>query len=102
MSKKKYSASEKLMVIKKYEEWFYTIQEIAVLFELSVTMQEWMRVYRHGGVEALETREGWTGYPKELKIQAVRDILEGRESLMSATIKFNISGRSVLRRWIAN
>lgn len=47
------------MGIKKYEEGFYTLREVAALFELSIsTLGEWRRFYRHGGVEALETREG--------------------------------------------
>ena len=103
MYKYRYSAAEKLMIIKKCEEGYHTVREVAALFELSVTtLREWMRVYHHGGIESLETRERWAKYSKELKIQAVRDVLEGRESLTSATLKFNISSRSVLRSWIAN
>ncbi len=79
------------------------MSEVAKLFELSVTtLKKWMRFYRHGGVEVLENRDEWTKYPKEFKIQAVHDVLEGRESLMSAILKYNISGKSVLIRWIAN
>lgn len=61
-----------------------------------------MRFYRHGGVEALENRDGWTKYPKEFKIYTVHDVLEGRKSLMGAILKYNISGKRVLVRWIAN
>lgn len=95
MAKSKYSASEKLKIIKKYEEGFYTVLEVA---ELSVTIVK-------NGCDSIvmvalspENRDGWTKYPRELKIQAIHVVLEGRESLMSAILKYNISGKSVLAR----
>jgi len=91
-----------MKVIQTYEEGSYTLREIAALFELSLsTVNAWMRLYRDGGVLALEERTKWTRYTKELKLQAVLDVLEGRGSLSGVTIKYGISSRSVLRKWIA-
>ncbi|MGX8236796.1 hypothetical protein [Exiguobacterium undae] len=78
-----------------------SITAIASLFELSVTnLNRWRIKYRKGGSMALRNRTEWTRYPEELKMKAVRAVLDQEESLTSATVRFNISDMSVLVKWI--
>jgi transposase-like protein len=101
MSKSKFSPDEKLRIIKMCEDRIDSITSIASLFELSVTtLNRWRAKYRTYGSSALCDRTGWTGYPEELKMEAVRAVLTREESLTSATLRFNISSLSVLARWI--
>lgn len=49
---------------------------------------------------ALRNRTEWTLYPEELKMKAVRAVLDQEESFASARVQFNISDMSVLVKWI--
>lgn len=101
MSKSKFSPDEKLRIIKMCEDRMDSIKSIASLFELSVTtLNRWRAKYRTYGSSSLRDRTEWTGYPEELKMEAVRAVLTQEESLTSATVRFNISSLSVLARWI--
>lgn len=102
MATSKFSMDEKIYIIQMYDNGTYTLKEIASLFELSLdTLNTWRRRYRHGGALALGNRTGWTCYSEELKTQAVRAVLDREESLRSATLRFGISSKSVLQRWIS-
>jgi len=102
MAKSKFSIDEKLHIIQMHDNGTHTLKEIASLFELSLdTLNTWRRRYRHGGALALSNRTGWTRYSEELKTQAVRAVLDREESLRSATLRFGISSKSVLQRWIS-
>ncbi len=101
MSQRKYSANEKLNIINFYIKGPFTMKETAENHGISLsTFREWIKSYRNHGVSALEKKSGWTIYSKELKSQAVREVLEENKSLRSVTEKFNISSRSVLKKWI--
>lgn len=65
-----------------------------------ITVTNWIRKYRAEGYEGLRKSNSWKEYSEELKFAAVRDVLSG-ESLWETTKKYNISSRSVLRRWIS-
>ncbi len=102
MATSKFLLDEKIHIIQMYDNGTYTLKEIASLFELSLdTLNTWRRRYRHGGALALSNRTGWTRYSEELKTQAVRAVLDLEESLRSATLRFGISSKSVLQRWIS-
>lgn len=101
MTKSKFSSDEKLRIIKMCEDRIDSIKSIASLFELSVTtLNRWRTKYRTGGSMALRNRTEWTRYPEELKMKAIRAVLDQKESLISATARFDISDRSLLAKWI--
>jgi len=101
MSKSRFSMDQKLHIIRMCDDRTDSIRAIASLFELSVTtLNRWRAKYRKGGSLALRNRTEWTRYPEELKMEAVRAVLNREESITSATLRFNISNTSVLVKWI--
>ncbi|WP_420705909.1 transposase [Enterococcus sp. BWT-B8] len=43
----------------------------------------------------------WTSYPEELKISAVKAVVDNAKSLNEVIETFSISSHSVLRQWIS-
>ena len=64
------------------------------------TIQDWIRAYRYTGINGLKESHTWRRYSLELKRQVCQDYLTGKYSLRMCCDKYNISGQSVLRRWI--
>ena len=64
------------------------------------TIENWLRAYRAAGVTGLEESHTRKAYSTELKLQAVLTYLSSNWSLKSVCDKYEISSRSVLRRWI--
>lgn len=64
------------------------------------TIENWLRAYRSAGVTGLEESHTRKAYSTELKLQAVLTYLSSNWSLKSVCDKYEISSRSVLRRWI--
>ena len=64
------------------------------------TIENWLRAYRAAGVTGLEESHTQKAYSTELKLQAVLTYLSSNWSLKSVCDKYEISSRSVLRRWI--
>lgn len=64
------------------------------------TVENWLRAYRAAGVTGLEESHTRKAYSTELKLQAVLTYLSSNWSLKSVCDKYEISSRSVLRRWI--
>ncbi|KRN98539.1 transposase [Ligilactobacillus pobuzihii] len=64
------------------------------------TIENWLRAYRAAGVTGLEESHTRKVYSTELKLQAVLAYLSSNWSLKSVCDKYEISSRSVLRRWI--
>ncbi|ACB61732.1 transposase IS3/IS911 family protein [Exiguobacterium sibiricum 255-15] len=101
MATSRFSMDQKLHIIQMCEDGIDSIKSIASLFELSVTtLNRWRAKYRTGGPSALRSRSKWTRYPEDLKMKAVRAVLDQEESLTSASVRFDISNISVLAKWI--
>ena len=64
------------------------------------TIENWLRAYRAAGETGLEESHTQKAYSTELKLQAVLTYLSSNWSLKSVCDKYEISSRSVLRRWI--
>ncbi len=64
------------------------------------TIENWLRAYRAAGVTGLEESHTRKAYSTEVKLQAVLTYLSSNWSLKSVCDKYEISSRSVLRRWI--
>ena len=63
-------------------------------------LRVWVKKYRNQGAIAFVERTGNASYSKEFKTSCVRAVLCGEGSIDDIVAKYNISSRSVLRRWI--
>jgi transposase len=101
MSKQSYSKEFKYEVLLAYENRDYTIKELCSKFQISKSsLKEWTEQFEKYGVEGLKQSESWKPYSKELKEAAVRDYLSGEFSQNEIVRKYEISTRSLLRKWI--
>jgi transposase len=102
MSRKaKYSLIEKLKAIEEYisDEKGAT----QIIHEMSIdqsTFYEWVRKYRHNGLESLKASSTNKYYSDSVKITAVKDYLDGKGSLRNICGIYRISSTYVLRNWI--
>lgn len=64
------------------------------------SFQNWLRKYQIQGKDGLQTLSDNTYYSEPIKLQAVKDYLNGLGSLAQICSKYNISSHGVLHRWI--
>ncbi|WP_186323452.1 helix-turn-helix domain-containing protein [Paenibacillus xylanexedens] len=64
------------------------------------SVKDWIRKYKAQGLDGLKESKTWKTYARELKLDAVQDVVSGRLSLTAATEKYHISSRSVLSKWM--
>lgn len=64
------------------------------------SVRDWIRKYRADGLNGLSESKTWKTYSKELRLDAIRDVLSGHVSLAAVTEKYHISSKSVLSKWI--
>ncbi|WP_338554180.1 helix-turn-helix domain-containing protein [Paenibacillus sp. KS-LC4] len=64
------------------------------------SVKDWIRKYSAHGLDGLTESKTWKTYAKELKLDAIQDVVSGRLSLTAATEKYHISSRSVLSKWL--
>ncbi|MFB4158387.1 IS3 family transposase [Geomicrobium sp. JSM 1781026] len=101
MAKSKFNAEAKYEVIQAIEEGDSTIKEVTEQYGVSVaTFKRWRRKYEHFGLEGLQPAKGQKTYTKEIKRQAVHEVLSEHYSLTEIAIRYAISDQSVLRKWI--
>ena len=60
----------------------------------------WISKYEANGISAFARGAGNASYSQEFKVQCVKAYLNGEGSVDDIVAKYNISGRSVLLRWI--
>lgn len=103
MSKRgKFSVEEKLFSVHQILQSRTSINAEAKRIGVrNNTLKDWIRKYEVGGVERLEELKTWTSYPKELKLSAVKAVVNDGKSLNEVIKKFSISSDSVLRKWIS-
>jgi len=71
--------------------------------ELSVypkSIKGWISIYKCKGPVGLLNQKTNTSYPKELKMSAVNDYLNGKGSLNDICLKYEIRSDAQLRKWI--
>lgn len=101
MTKSKYSAEQKLTILRMAEESESTILEICKMYNIhKSTFNDWRAKLQSEGPLALEQSKSWKRYTRELKEAAVLEYLENRLTLLEITAKYQISSHSVLRKWI--
>lgn len=101
MSRSKYRAEEKEKIVKEYLEGKGGYETIAKRNGVGYsTLKTWTRKYKEQGIMGLEERTKNATYTKQFKQECVEKVLQGEESAEDIVAKYNISDRSVVRRWI--
>jgi transposase len=99
--RRKHTASEKLAIIQEVENGHIGVMAAIQKFSITkTTLAKWRRRYRVYGFEGLEARSRNRSYSAELKIQAVKDHLEGGLSQYQVIDKYKISSTTQLANWI--
>lgn len=98
---RKYSAEDKLRMIKLVLEAKHSIKSISASEGIHpTTLGEWIRNYQTMGSEAFYNK-GWTKKTSSEKENAVQEYLSGLGSLRDICKKYKISSTRTLRKWIA-
>ncbi|WP_245976861.1 IS3 family transposase [Oceanobacillus arenosus] len=101
MSKRAYSVEFKYEIIMAYKNEDYALSELCSKYHIyKTTLYKWIEKFEKEGMRGLEASKTWKKYSKELKESAVRDYISGEFSLREVVKKYNISGVSVLEKWI--
>lgn len=103
MSKRSnYSPKEKYQIISEVMDGRHSVNTVAKKYALSwTTINDWIRKYNDEGVEGLKESTTWKRYDSELKLKAVLAVINEEMSLSRATVLFQLSSTSVLRKWIS-
>jgi transposase-like protein len=71
--------------------------------ELSIyisTIGKWVNAYKTYGQTAFDIKPRNKSYSRQLKLQVVKEYLIGGESLESIALKYNISSKAMVSRWV--
>lgn len=101
MSKSKHSAEWRTDIVKKYLSGEGSYAVLAKEYGIGeTTLRDWVHRYRKHGIVGFGNNRGNKDYSRAFKIKCVEAVLSGEESVNDVVAKYNISSRSVLRRWI--
>lgn len=101
MSKSRFSAEEKLRLVRRYLDGEGSTRSISLEAGITHgTLLCWISKYEKGGEEALFNKEGTRSYSKEFKLACVKAVLSGKGSIRQITAQNNISNHYVLSSWI--
>lgn len=101
MTKKVYSAEDKLEILRACEDGKYSINEITKIYKVHrSTIMVWRRNFEKHGAEGLKKSSAWKKYSEELKLAAIRDYQSGEYSLREITRKYELSDKAVLKKWL--
>ncbi len=64
------------------------------------SFRQWVNIYRNEGPAGLLNQEHNRCYPKEVKLQAVNDYLNGKGSLMDIAAQYGLRSKSQLQTWL--
>ena len=101
MSKEKISYEQKLETVLQYIKGIISQPQGAKKCNVSVTtLQVWIRKYQAEGEEGLKSTKKNKKYTVELKEKAVKDYLTGKGSQETICMRYKISSKAQLQRWI--
>ncbi|MFC0216754.1 IS3 family transposase, partial [Paenibacillus chartarius] len=101
MPRGKYNALEKLAVIQEVSSGKIGFLAAAKKYGINkTTLMKWQRRYKLYGEDGLVSQERNRSYSAELKLQAVRDHLEGGLSQYEVIAKYRIASTTQLINWI--
>lgn len=97
----RYSAAEKLAIISEIGNGRGSLIAIAERHNIGkTTLNEWRHRYEVYGIAGLERTQEKKRYPESLMVSAVEDYLSGKYTASHVIDKYEVSSRSVLRRWV--
>lgn len=105
---KSFSAEVKTKACEDYSSGLYTIRAICEKYGLcydekrdySICLTRWMNQYKLAGRNAFSSVKRLKRYSAETKKNAVMDYLSGNYSLSDLVIKYDISCKEVLGKWV--
>lgn len=102
MSRKgKFSALEKQSVVEDYLSGRKNISQICSAMQIhDRSFYSWLQKYQMFGAEGLATAKKNKHYPKTVKLQAVKDYLNGKASQDELCRQYGILAHSTLHQWI--
>lgn len=102
MSRKgSYTLSEKLRAIADYVSGEKGVTQICTEMTINIAaFYEWLRKYNDIGESSLIVSKKNKQYPDSIKLNAVKDYLDGKGSLRTICSIYEISTHHVLRDWI--
>ena len=101
MSKGKYQVELKIKIIQEYLTGKQSVKSLAKQYGVGVTsIKEWIVLYRHNGITALESENQNQVYSEEIKREAVKEYLSGKGSTITITAKYGMRSTMQLRNWI--
>lgn len=96
-----HTVEEKESAVKSVLDYTHSVSSTAKNYGIQKsTLKNWIRKYKAHGTEGLKERKTETQYSKAQKVEAVKYYLETDASQADTCEVFNLSSRSVLRRWI--
>jgi len=99
--KPKYTAEEKYEILRLSENATESLQGFLTKHSLSKhAFYVWKYNYSKYGIDGLKDSRTWKKYSKELKELAIRDYISGGFSLREVVNKYEITGKSVLQKWV--
>lgn len=79
----------------------YSLKDIYAVYQIpEVTLYTWIEQFEKEGWGGLEVAKKRKSYSNQVKERAVKDYLSGEYSQYELVRRYNISSRSVLRKWI--
>lgn len=92
---------EKLKIVEEYLSGKISINACAQRYQLSrATVRSWIELYKARGIKGLIPAEQTRKYSVETKKRAVEEYQSGLGSQSDICVKYDISNRSMLTRWI--
>jgi transposase len=99
--KENFSVSEKMNAIEDYISGRRGKNQICRDMKISdQSFYSWLHKYRKTGAEGLVSAQKNKVYPESVKVQAVRDYLDGRASQLEICRQYDISSHAILQQWI--
>ena len=101
MSKGKYQVELKIKIVQEYLTGKQSVKSLAKQYGVGVTsIKEWIVLYQHNGITALESENQNQVYSEEIKREAVKEYLSGKGSTITITAKYGMRSTMQLRNWI--
>jgi len=96
-----HSLEEKVHAVELIVNHQKSLSKISKEFSVSQkSLNRWIYNYKDKGIEGLKESRAWNRYSEELKLQAVKDYLSGKYSLVECCKEYGVSSDSVLYGWV--
>lgn len=99
--KSKFSPEEKEAIVQSYlngKKALACILEESGIYKS--TLQRWVILYENEGILGLTPTAQNKHYPAEIKMQAVREYLDGKASYMDLMRKYKVSNKAIVQKWV--